>query len=109
MSTHDTGPEVDNRESRISLNPEQVEPRVNQLLAQMTLEEKAGQLSQYFYLAGLPAQTDFVESEVRAGRAGSLLFVSDPHETNRLQRLAVEESRLGIPVLFGFDVIHGLR
>ena len=43
------------------------------------------------------------------GEAGSLLFVTDPAETNRLQRLAVEGNRLGIPVLFGFDVIHGLR
>ena len=43
------------------------------------------------------------------GEAGSLLFVTDPAEINRLQRLAVEGNRLGIPVLFGFDVIHGLR
>src|SRR6266550_7347771 len=75
----------------------------------MSLEEKAGQLSQYFYLAGMQAQPEFVEAEVRAGRAGSLLFVADSRETNRLQRIAVEESRLGIPLLFGFDVIHGLR
>src|SRR2546421_9693365 len=75
----------------------------------MSLEEKAGQLSQYFYLAGMQAQPEFVEAEVRAGRAGSLLFVADPREANRLQRIAVEESRLGIPLLFGFDVIHGLR
>src|SRR5689334_5346944 len=75
----------------------------------MTLEEKAGQLSQYFYLAGFSAQTEFVEGEVRAGRVGSLLFVADPGQTNRLQHLAIEESRLGIPLLFGFDVIHGLR
>ncbi|GHO47497.1 beta-glucosidase [Ktedonospora formicarum] len=79
------------------------------LLAAMTLEEKAGQISQYFYLAGMSAQAEFVEAEVRSGRAGSLLFISDPAETNRLQRIAVEESRLGIPLLFGFDVIHGLR
>ncbi len=83
--------------------------RAETLLAAMTLEEKAGQLSQYFYLTGFSAQTEFVEGEVRAGRAGSLLFVADPSQTNRLQRLAVEESRLGIPLLFGFDVIHGLR
>jgi beta-glucosidase len=83
--------------------------RAEALLAAMTLEEKAGQLSQYFYLAGLPPQNEFVEGEIRAGRAGSLLFVDDPRETNRLQRIAVEESRLGIPLLFGYDVIHGLR
>src|SRR5579884_1382683 len=86
-----------------------VAQRAETLLAAMTLEEKAGQLSQYFYFTAFPAQNAFVEGEVRAGRAGSLLFVCDPAETNRLQRIAVEESRLGIPLLFGFDVIHGLR
>jgi len=86
-----------------------LQQRADILRADMTLEEKAGQLSQYFYLTVLPGQTEFVEGEVRAGRAGSLLFVADPAETNHLQRIAVEESRLGIPLLFGFDVIHGLR
>jgi beta-glucosidase len=95
-------------EKGVSTN-ETLHQRAETLLAAMILEEKAGQLSQYFYLAGFPAQNEFVEGEVRAGRAGSLLFVADPRETNRLQRLAVEESRLGIPLLFGFDVIHGLR
>ncbi len=87
---------------------ETVEPRVDALLAQMTLAEKVGQLIQYFYIP-FPGQGAFVDAEVRGGRAGSLLFVADPRETNRLQHLAVEESRLGIPLLFGFDVIHGLR
>jgi beta-glucosidase len=96
--------------------------RVDDLIAAMTPAEKAGQLSQYFYFQ-LPAGTEtdpllgldvgtqpmMVESAVRAGGAGSLLFVVDPALTNRLQRLAVEDSRLGIPLLFGFDVIHGLR
>ena len=50
-----------------------------------------------------------VESALREGGAGSLLFVTDPAEINRLQRLAVEGHRLGIPLLFGLDVIHGLR
>jgi beta-glucosidase len=88
---------------------ESFQQRANALLASMTLEEKAGQISQYFYLTGMSAQTELAEAEIRAGRAGSLLFVADPAETNRLQRIAVEESRLGIPLLFGFDVIHGLR
>ncbi|HMA34921.1 MAG TPA: glycoside hydrolase family 3 N-terminal domain-containing protein [Chloroflexia bacterium] len=90
-------------------NNDTLHQRAAALLAAMTLQEKAGQLSQYFHLAAWPEQTEFVEAEVRAGRAGSLLFVADPRATNRLQRLAVEESRLGIPLLFGFDVIHGLR
>src|SRR5215472_15105362 len=95
-------------EQRVTTNETQ-EQRADTLLAAMTLEEKAGQLSQYFYLTGMQPQTEFVEAEVRAGRAGSLLFVAKPDETNRLQRIAVEESRMGIPLLFGFDVIHGLR
>ncbi|HST64631.1 MAG TPA: glycoside hydrolase family 3 N-terminal domain-containing protein, partial [Mycobacteriales bacterium] len=96
--------------------------RVEALLAQLTVAEKAGQLTQYFYFDLPPSQdaeatlhTDFseqpamVEAELRAGRVGSLLFVTDPAEVNRLQRLAVEGNRHGIPALFGFDVIHGLR
>ncbi len=78
--------------------------RANALLARMTLDEKAAQVSQFF-MFGDPAN---FEPKVRAG-AGSLLFVTDVNVINRLQRVAVEESRLGIPLLFGFDVIHGLR
>lgn len=81
-----------------------VEERVEDLLGRLSLEEKAGQVTQYFYFG-----SDQVEAAVAAGGAGSLLFVRDPATANRLQRLAVEGSRLGIPLLFGFDVIHGLR
>lgn len=83
--------------------------RVDALLSVMTVEEKAGQLTQYFTFPGAPDELAKVEAEVRAGRAGSLLFVSDAAEIDRLQRIAVTESRLGIPLLFGFDVIHGFR
>jgi beta-glucosidase len=90
--------------------------RVEELIAGMTLEEKAGQLTQYFYFgalvgSGLPLPQDPREVEAALGRgaAGSLLFVTDPVEINRLQRLAVEGNRHGIPAIFGFDVIHGLR
>src|SRR4051794_26572016 len=87
----------------------------------MTPAEKAGQLTQYFYFR-LPAdapgpvldfdpdeQPRMVESKLQQGGVGSLLFLTDPAEINRLQRLAVEGNRFGIPVLIGFDVIHGLR
>jgi beta-glucosidase len=83
--------------------------RVETLLAKMTLGEKVGQLTQYFHFPGFVPQNESVQAQVRAGRVGSLLFVSNPQDTNRLQKLAVEETRLGIPLLFGFDVIHGLR
>lgn len=87
----------------------EIRARVDDLLAQMTVEEKAGQLTQYFTFLKAPDEVARVEEEVRAGRAGSLLFVSKAEEIDRLQRVAVEESRLGIPLLFGYDVIHGLR
>lgn len=102
--------------------------RVDDLLARMTVEEKAGQLTQYFYLGGAAAamteeeiaelpperqafaqQPRMVEDEIAGGRAGSALFVMKAEIANRLQRLAVEESRLGIPLIQGFDVIHGMR
>jgi len=96
-----------------------IQARVDELLAQMTPAEKAGQLTQYFYFR-LPedapvgdfdaeGQRGMVESKLQQGAAGSLLFMTDPAEINRLQRLAVEGNRFGIPLLFGFDVIHGLR
>jgi beta-glucosidase len=89
--------------------PDTTLERVKTLLAKMTLEEKVGQLTQYFHFPGFVSQNESVQAQVRAGRVGSLLFVSNPQDTNRLQKLAVEETRLGIPLLFGFDVIHGLR
>lgn len=91
---------------------------VERLLAQMTIEEKAGQLTQYFYFprqVGVPGdatgneQPAEVEAAIARGGVGSLLFQTDPVEINRLQRLVVEGNRLGIPAIFGFDVIHGLR
>ena len=54
-------------------------------------------------------QPKMVESQLEQGVVGSLLFVTDPTEINRLQRLAVQGNRFGIPLLVGFDVIHGLR
>ena len=78
------------------------------LIAQMTPEEKAGQLTQYFDFP-MPAEEKRVADEVRAGRAGSLLFLSEPDKINQMQKIAVEQTRLKIPLLFGFDVIHGLR
>jgi beta-glucosidase len=79
---------------------------VDALLAQMTPEEKAGQLCQLF---SFTPNDISISDEIAAGRVGSILVVRDPEELNRLQHVAVEQSRLGIPLLFGFDVIHGLR
>jgi beta-glucosidase len=80
--------------------------RVNALLAQMTLEEKVGQMTQLFFIIPDAVKP---EDRIRRGEIGSLLFVTDPATINRLQKVAVEESRLKIPLLLGFDVIHGFH
>jgi beta-glucosidase len=80
---------------------------VEQLLSRMTLAEKAGQMSQLALFTGdLTAET--VEG-VRAGRVGSFLNARTIEQRNALQKVAVEESRLGIPLIFGRDVIHGYK
>jgi beta-glucosidase len=85
-----------------------IDRRVDELLSRMTLEEKVGQLNQLFYFKQF-MQPEMVEPDIRAGKIGSLLFVTDPAIINRFQKVAVENSRLKIPLLFGFDVIHGFR
>ena len=85
-------------------SPGEVTGRANALLAQMTLDEKTGQLKQLFVFGAPPA-----DAQIRNGSIGSLLFVSDPAVVNKLQHSAVEGTRLHIPILFGFDVIHGWR
>jgi beta-glucosidase len=82
-----------------------IRQRVDALLKEMTLEEKIGQLSQLFAF-GKPEP---IEEAVAKGQLGSLLFVTDPAVINRYQHLAVEKTRLHIPLIFGFDVIHGFR
>lgn len=84
---------------------------LDSLLARMTLEEKLGQLNQPGGPGNDtgPAARAGSEADIRAGRIGSFLGVSGAAETRRLQRIAVEQSRLGIPLLFGNDVIHGFR
>lgn len=87
----------------------QTHPNAKTLLGQMTLEEKIAQLSQ---LPGFPIpefikQVGNPEDVVRKHGAGSVLWVSDPKQINRWQHIAVDESRLHIPILFGLDVIHG--
>jgi beta-glucosidase len=79
--------------------------RATTLLQQLTLEEKVGQLSQLFLFE--PSKK--IEDDVSQGRIGSLLFVTDPVQINRLQHLAVDSSPHHIPLIFGFDVIHGFR
>jgi beta-glucosidase len=91
------------------------EKKIDALLAQMTLEEKVGQLNQYsspFDLTGPPpsegAQKAAYE-QIRSGLVGSMLNVNGAEATRKAQQLAVENSRLKIPLIFGYDVIHGYK
>lgn len=86
----------------------EVRAQADALLAQMTPEEKAGQLITLFALP-IPQMQQAVEKQAGQGAIGAVLFATDPAAINRYQRAAVEKSRLKIPLLFGFDVIHGLR
>jgi beta-glucosidase len=83
--------------------------RVESLLKQMTLEEKIGQLVQYAagYATGPNGSKLSYEDLARQGQVGSFLNLTDPEKTNYYQKIAVEQSRLHIPLIFGQDVIHG--
>lgn len=80
-----------------------LEARIDSLLSQMTLEEKIGQMNQL----SVGGPLDEMKQAVREGRVGSFFNGIDPATVNELQRTAVEESRLGIPLLMARDVIHG--
>ncbi len=81
---------------------DEVSQRVNELLGRMTIGEKIGQLNQLDY-------HNVSDVQVREGEVGALLNLTDPEEINRLQRTAMEQSRLHIPLLMGFDAINGYR
>jgi beta-glucosidase len=88
-----------------------LDKKVESLLRRMTLEEKVGQLAQFS--AGQPTgpetgRTDY-EDMIARSQIGALLNVIDPSQINRYQHIAVEKSRLHIPILFGLDVIHGFK
>jgi len=85
-----------------------VEQKINFLLARMTLAEKLGQLQQLDGESDGRFRPEHLEL-ARKGLLGSTLNVRGVKQTNELQRVAVEQSRLKIPILFGFDVIHGYR
>jgi beta-glucosidase len=79
------------------------------LLKQMTIDEKVGQLNESSGLVvpGLAAEKP--DDLIAKGGVGSILWQMDVKEINRLQHIAIEKSRLHIPIIFGFDVIHGYR
>lgn len=81
-----------------------IENKVDSLLNQMTLEEKLGQMNQLS-----PWDFEELAARIRKGEVGSILNVVNPEEINKIQKIAVEESRLGIPILVARDVIHGYK
>lgn len=91
------------------------EERIDLLMKQMTLEEKVGQMNQYngFWEVTGPAPTggnaELKYKQLRAGLVGSMLSVRGVKEVKAVQKIAVEETRLGIPLIIGFDVIHGYK
>ena len=99
----------------ISCSPRQAKtashPKVDSLMRVMTLEEKIGQTVLFtsdWSVTG-PSMRDNYLEDIRAGRCGNLLNAYTADFTREIQRIAVEETRLGIPILFGYDVIHGFR
>jgi beta-glucosidase len=94
-----------------SLTEPTIEKRVDALLKQMTLEEKVGQLAQYSSGAptGPSAGNADYPNMIARGEVGSLFNLDSAHAANQYQHIAVDKSRLHIPLLFGLDVIHGYR
>lgn len=84
-----------------------IENRIADLIRRMTVAEKIGQMNQM--CLGDGSLSDEISQQIRAGRVGAVLNAVDADTVNTLQRIAVEESRLGIPLLVGRDVIHGYR
>src|ERR1700747_3678116 len=100
-----------NASRQSSLVTPAIEKKVDELLGKMTLDEKIGQLVQYSagQATGPTSGRTDDRDMVRQGQVGSLFNVTSAHATNELQHIAVDESRLHIPLLFGLDVIHGFR
>lgn len=98
-----------------SKNKDSIDSKVDSILKLMTLEEKIGQMNQYngFWEITGPTpkegQAAKKYEDLKKGLVGSMLNVKGAKEVYALQKIAVEETRLGIPLLFGFDVIHGYK
>ena len=92
-----------------------VEERISLLMKEMTLEEKVGQMNQYngsWDVTGPKPESGSNEEKynnLKKGLVGSMLTVRGVKEVRAVQKIAVEETRLGIPLIFGFDVIHGYK
>jgi beta-glucosidase len=108
---HDSATLSTSKAAGSSLNDPAIEQKIDALLRGMTLDEKVGQLVQYS--AGQPTgpgtgRTDYIDM-IEKGQIGGLFNITNAREVNAFQRVAMEKSRLKIPIIFGQDVIHGFR
>ncbi len=112
---HSSCPPSPNPSTAVPPNPQLADPALNKkvdaLLAKMTLQEKVGQLVQFS--SGTPTgpgtgRQDY-DTMIANGEVGSLLNVTDPKKANAFQRIAMQKTRLHIPLIFGFDSIHGFN
>jgi len=99
------------REKKTEKSSDTVDQRVDSVLALMTLEEKIGQLTLYTsdYDVTGPSIRENYKDDIKAGRVGAIFNAFGASYTRKLQEIAVKETRLGIPLIFGYDVIHGHR
>lgn len=88
-----------------------IDARVDSILAIMTLEEKVGQLTLFTsdYDVTGPSIREHYKDDIKAGKVGAIFNAYGAEYTRKLQEIAVKETRLGIPLLFGYDVIHGYK
>ena len=102
-------------EQKTANSGDDIDKRVEELLAKMTLDEKIGQMNQYtsrWEMTGpAPANADsmFIYNMIKEGKLGSMLNVTGVAATRKVQKLAVDSSRLGIPLILGYDVVHGYK
>ena len=93
------------------LSEKEIDQKVNTLIKKMTLQEKVGQMTLFtsdMTVTGPTIRSDY-EKLIKQGKVGALFNAYGADYTRKLQKLAVENSRLGIPLLYGYDVIHGFR
>ncbi len=98
--------------TNLSASDQRIEQKIDSILSLMTLEEKIGQMTQYsggFEFTGPTGGDVMKKDEILAGRVGSMLNVIGAKDTREYQKAAVEDTRLGIPLIFGYDVIHGFK